>query len=412
MLLMKLTGNCVIAQSGGPTAVINASLCGVIQKAMQTEEITAIYGSLNGILGIINNNLIDLSKEDPFEIELLKTTPSSILGSCRYKLKPPGESEDYQKILNTFKTHNIRYFFYIGGNDSMDTADKLNKFINDSGHDIRIIGIPKTIDNDLVGTDHCPGFGSAAKYISTTVSEIYRDTVVYPTSQITIVEIMGRNAGWLTASSALANLSGQGPDLIYLPEAPFSLDKFHNDVASIHKEKGKVLICASEGIRDSNGSYIAQLETAQSHDAFGHAQLGGVGNVLKALISDIDKRIKVIELGIMQRSAAHIASATDIDEALKAGEHALASAIEGKSGFMVSLVRKYENSYQCSYGLTPLSSVANHEHKIPINWINEKANGVTKEIVEYIKPLIKGKNEIFEDDNGLIRFAKLNKFLI
>lgn len=408
----KLVGNCVVAQSGGPTAVINASLYGVIQAAIKTKEITGVYGSLYGILGIINDNLIDLMKENPFEIELLKTTPSSILGSCRYKLKSPGEGEDYQKILNTFKKHNIRYFFYIGGNDSMDTADKLNKFINEAGHEIRIIGIPKTIDNDLEGTDHCPGFGSAAKYIATTLTEIYRDATVYSSNQITIVEIMGRNAGWLTASSAIANLVGEGPDLIYLPEVPFCPEKFHEDVAKVYNEKGNVIICVSEGIKDVNGKYIAQMESFKNHDAFGHAQLGGVGNVLKSLLLDINKRIKVIELGILQRSAAHIASATDVNEAFKAGEKALEFASKGYSGYMVSLIRKSQDPYICDYGLTPLNFVANKEKTIPLEWINDEKNGVKQDVIDYIVPLIKGKTDFHENDYGIPRFSKFKKVLV
>ena len=409
---MSLVGNCVIAQSGGPTAVINASLCGVIQKALNSPEITGVYGSLYGILGIIKDNLIDLGNESPLEIECLKGTPSSALGSCRYKLKPLGESEDYQKILDTFKKYNIRYFFYIGGNDSMDTADKLNKFLNDSGHEIRVIGIPKTVDNDLVGTDHCPGFGSAAKYISTVVSEIYLDANVYTSSQITIVEIMGRNAGWLTASSALANLTGQGPDLIYLPEAPFFIDKFREDVARLHKERGNVIICASEGIKDKEGKYIAEMEGSQCHDAFGHAQLGGVGQTLKAILSDIEKRVKVIELNIMQRSASHIASGTDVQEAYEVGANALVSALQGKSGYMSSIICESRKPYGISYGLTPLSSIANEEKQIPLNWINEAGNGVKQEVIDYILPLVKGRAEIQEDENGLARFVKLKKIKI
>lgn len=406
---MKLTGNCVIAQSGGPTAVINASLCGIIQKAIRTKEITGIYGAVNGILGIINDNMIDLGKENPYEIELLKTTPSSILGSCRYKLKPPGEGEDYEKILKTFKKHNIRFFFYIGGNDSMDTADKLNRFINEAGHEVYIIGVPKTIDNDLAGTDHCPGYGSAAKYISTTLTEIYRDANIYPTSQITIVEIMGRNAGWLTASSALASLVGHGPDLIYLPEVPFSPEKFREDVISIHKEKGNVIICTSEGLKDANGRYIAQLETVASNDAFGHAQLGGVGNALRSFVSDVDKRIKVIDLSIMQRSSAHIASATDMEEAFKVGEKALQFGVQVNSGYMVSIIRENQTPYVCSFGLTPLSQVANKENHVPLNWINKQGNGVTQEAIDYMLPLIKGRVGLHEDDNGLPRFANLKR---
>jgi 6-phosphofructokinase 1 len=404
---MSLIRNCIIAQSGGPTAVINSSLAGVIQRAIDAKEIGQIFGAKHGILGIIDDQLIDLSNQKLENIELLKITPSSFLGSCRYKLKEPGEGQDYQKILDTFIKHNIGYFFYIGGNDSMDTADKLSKYIKESGYEIKIIGIPKTVDNDLVGTDHCPGFGSAAKYIATTVAEIYQDANVYPTNQITIIEIMGRNAGWLTASSVLADLIGKGPDLIYLPEISFSIEKFKEDVARIHSQKGNVIICASEGIKDSGGNYIAQMETAKGHDAFGHAQLGGVGNALKSLALDIEKRVKVIELSLMQRSASHIASETDINEAFQVGQYAVKSALQGKSDSMVCIVRQSQKPYAVDYTLTPLCEIANHEKKIPLDWINEEQNGVNQKVIDYILPLIQGLPELQFEENGLPKYAKI-----
>lgn len=402
---MSLVGNCIVAQSGGPTSVINSSLCGVIQEALKHKEITGVYGARNGILGIINDNLVDLGKEESVEVELLKNTPSSILGSCRYKLKAPGEGEDYDKILATFKKYNIRYFFYIGGNDSMDTADKLNKFINDSGHEIKIIGIPKTIDNDLVETDHCPGFGSAAKYISTSLAEIYKDATVYPSDQITIIEIMGRNAGWLTAASAVPTLTGEGPDLVYVPEVPFHYDHFKEEVARIQSKKGDVVICASEGIKDVNGIYVAQNETLQCHDSFGHAQLGGVAGALKSMISNLGKKIRTIEFSLLQRCSAHIASATDVEEAYQVGVKAIQAAAEGKSGYMVTILREKQEPYVAGYGLAPLSNIANHEKKIPREWINDEGHGVKREVLDYITPLIKGKNEYKEDNLGLPRFA-------
>lgn len=404
---MSLVGNCVVAQSGGPTSVINSSLCGVVQEALKHKEITGVYGARNGILGLINDNLVDLGKEDSAEIELLKNTPSSILGSCRYKLKAPGEGEDYDKILTTFKKYNIRYFFYIGGNDSMDTADKLNKFINDSGHEINIIGIPKTIDNDLVETDHCPGFGSAAKYIATSLSEIYKDATVYPSDQITIVEIMGRNAGWLTAASAIPSLYGEGPDLIYLPEVPFHYDSFKEHVMSIQQKKGDVIICASEGIRDTNGIYVAQNETLQGHDSFGHTQLGGVAGALKSIVSNMGKKIRTIEFSLLQRCAAHVASATDVEEAYNVGVKALQSAVEGKSGYMVTILREKQEPYTAGYGLAPLSNIANHEKKIPREWINEEGHGVKQEVLDYIIPLTRGNHEFKETEFGTPRTAKL-----
>jgi len=404
---MLLEGNCVVAQSGGPTAVINASLNGVICEALRTQCIKNVYGALNGVVGIINDNLVDLSQEKISDIELLKNTPSSALGSCRHKLGDIETDPDFEKILNTFKKHNIRYFFYIGGNDSMDTADKLCKFFKRASYGIRVIGIPKTVDNDLFGTDHCPGFGSAAKYISTTVAEIQRDVTVYPAGQITIVEIMGRNAGWLTASSALANLAGSGPDLVCLPEVAFSSERFYKKVKDIHARTGKVLVCVSEGVKDKNGQYVSLTEGNSDRDAFGHARLGGVGAALKYLLSDIEQKIKVVELNVLQRSASHITSLTDLTSAVGVGKHAVHSASNGMSGSMVSIVRKVEPSTSFEFDLIPLSHVANKEKNIPAEWILEDGWGVTSNALDYMLPLIRGRGPFLEDRHGLVQMANL-----
>ena len=278
-----LKGACIIGQSGGPTSVINASAYGAIKTALECSDITAVYGALNGIKGVLNDNLIDMSKEDPEELALMKTTPSSALGSCRYKLKDPDvDDTDYKRILEIFKKYNVRYFFYNGGNDSMDTCNKISKFMLKNGYECRVMGIPKTIDNDLAGTDHCPGYASAAKYIATSLMEIYHDARVYDTGMITIVEIMGRNAGWLTASASLASLKGNGPDLIYCPENDFNLDAAVEKIKTIYEKQGKCIVAVSEGIKDKNGKYISEYgnDLSNAKDGFGHAQLGGLAAYL------------------------------------------------------------------------------------------------------------------------------------
>ncbi|HPT89912.1 MAG TPA: 6-phosphofructokinase, partial [Bacilli bacterium] len=342
-------------------------------------------------------------------------TPSSAFGSVRYKLKDPNvDDTDYRRILEVFKKYNIRYFFYNGGNDSMDTCNKVSKFLQKAGYDCKIIGVPKTIDNDLYGTDHCPGFGSAARYVATTMMELYQDTHVYNTGLVTVVEIMGRNAGWLTAASALANLKGCGPDLIYLPEVPFDLDEFVEDVKRVASQKqGKVIVAISEGIKDKDGKYISEYATSLSRDSFGHAQLGGLAAFLANVINQkLNVKVRPIEFSLLQRCAAHIASKRDVEEAFMAGKMAVKYATSGYTDKMVCFVRDESSSdYKISYELLDLEKVANVEKKLPLEWIDIKNRNVTNEVIDYILPLIQGELDYpFED--GLPRFARLRKVLV
>ena len=317
--MSELKGAAIFGQSGGPTAVINASAAGVFQEALRQEAITAVYGAAHGIRGILEEKFYDIGKEDPYELELLKTTPSSALGSVRYKLKDADEDEtDYKRLLEVFKKYNIRYFFYNGGNDSMDTCNKVSKYMQKVGYECRVMGVPKTIDNDLWGTDHCPGYGSAARYIATSIMEVYQDAHVYDQGQITVLEIMGRNAGWLTAASALAKHAGYGPDLIYLPELPFDMEKFLDEVNDLYKKQKNVIIAVSEGIKDKDGKYISEYGAELAYkDSFGHVQLGGLANTLVNFLREkTDAKIRGIEFSLLQRCAAHLGSKTDVDEAV------------------------------------------------------------------------------------------------
>ena len=353
----KLIGSAIFGQSGGPTSVINSSAYGVIRTALDSDEITNVYGAENGIICVLNDRLFDMSKEDADELLLLVNTPSSELGSCRYKIADPDEDDtDYKKILKVFKKYNVRYFFYNGGNDSMDTCNKIYRYMKKVGYECRVIGVPKTIDNDLSGTDHCPGYGSAAKYIATSCMEVSKDNKVYTTDNITVMEIMGRHAGWLTAASVLASEKGEGPDLIYLPETDFDLDQFFDDVQKVHEKKGDVFIAVSEGIHYDNGRFVAEVQTSTT-DGFGHAQLGGVANYLGGLLkARTGIKTRAIELSLLQRSAAHMASKTDIEEAIEAGKFAVKSALAGKTGKMVAFERDPEStSYKCKMILVPLS---------------------------------------------------------
>jgi len=402
----KLIGACVFGQSGGPTSVINASAYGVIRTALDAPEITNVYGMAHGIVGVLNDNLYDLGKEDADELALLMNTPSSDLGSCRYKLN---DEKDFQRIHEVFQKHNIRYFFYNGGNDSMDTCNKVSQYMAKVGYECRVIGVPKTIDNDLVGTDHCPGFGSAAKYIATTVAEVYKDAHVYDTGMVTIIEIMGRHAGWLTGASALAGLSGSPPDLIYLPELPFDMDKFFSDVEAVYKARNKCLVAISEGASFADGRFITEAEASVT-DGFGHAQLGGAAAMLAALVKDkFGAKVRGVELSLLQRCAAHIASQTDIDEAFLAGKSAVKAALSGDTGKMVAFTRETQNgAYHCGIALQPLTICANAEKKVPREWINEAGTGVNQEFIDYVLPLIQGENSR-KIENGLPRFARLKK---
>ncbi|MBO7730807.1 MAG: 6-phosphofructokinase [Lachnospiraceae bacterium] len=408
----KLIGSAIFGQSGGPTSVINSSAYGVIRTALDSDEITNVYGAENGIIGVLNDRLFDMSKEDADELLLLVNTPSSELGSCRYKIADPDEDDtDYKKILKVFKKYNVRYFFYNGGNDSMDTCNKIYRYMKKVGYECRVIGVPKTIDNDLSGTDHCPGYGSAAKYIATSCMEVSKDNKVYTTDNITVMEIMGRHAGWLTAASVLASDKGEGPDLIYLPETDFDLDQFFDDVQKVHEKKGDVFIAVSEGIHYDNGRFVAEVQTSTT-DGFGHAQLGGVANYLGGLLkARTGIKTRAIELSLLQRSAAHMASKTDIEEAIEAGKFAVKSALAGKTGRMVAFERDPDStSYKCKMILVPLSEAANAEKKVPREWINKRGNFVNKEFLDYALPLIQGEPVRYFEDS-LPRYARLKKVI-
>lgn len=387
--------NCIIAQSGGPTSVINSSVVGLVKKNNEINLYDNVYAGLNGVQGILMNQLINLSDLSDSDLETFKYTPSSGLGSCRYKLKDYKEDDsDYVKLINILHELKINAFFYVGGNDSMDTISKLNRYSKEKGiKDIVFIGIPKTIDNDLMHTDHTPGFGSAAKFISTSILETYLDSTVYINNGIFIVETMGRDTGWLTAAASLAEVNGvKCADLIYVPERAFDKDLFLEDVKKIYDEKNHVYIVVSEGIKNADGSFAATSDIGSSHDNFGHAQLGGAGNYLKSLIigSNITSRVKVLELGVLQRCAMHIASQTDIDEACMAGEKALEYSKDiNNSGSMVAFKRENNDSYKCTTFLVKSDEVANKVKYLPDNWINERGNFVTTECLDYIKPLIK-----------------------
>ena len=408
----KLIGSCIFGQSGGPTAVINASAYGVIRAALDAEEITKVYGAAHGIRGVLDDKLYVMDEEDPAELKLLLNTPSSELGSCRYKIADPEKDDtDYKRILEIFKKYNVRYFFYNGGNDSMDTCNKISRYMESVGYECRVMGVPKTIDNDLFGTDHCPGFASAAKYIATSCMEINKDARVYDNGMITVVEIMGRHAGWLAASAALATEFGSGPDLIYLPELDFDMDRFIADVERIYAANGKVLVAVSEGIHYADGSFVSEAKTSAT-DGFGHAQLGGLATMLAEILKErTGAKVRGIELSLLQRCGAHLASKTDIDEAFGAGQEAVRQAVAGTTGKMVAFEREYiDGKYHCKMVLLPLSSVANFEKKVPVEWINAEGNGLKHEFIDYVLPLIQGEPEL-PLENSLPRYARLKKVL-
>ena len=408
--MSKLVGAALLGQSGGPTSVINASAAGVFIEALGQENITNVYGAIHGIKGILNEDFYDIGQEDMDELLRLKNTPSSAIGSVRFKLKDPNvDASEYERLLEVFQKYNIRYFFYNGGNDSMDTCNKISKFFKDHDFECRVIGVPKTIDNDLNVTDHSPGYGSAAKYVATSLMELYHDATVYDTKMITIVEIMGRNAGWLTAASALAQSKGQGPDLIYLPELPFDLDDFYTQVLDVLNTKGKVIVAVSEGIKTKEGKYIPEIYTDLKRDAFGHAQLGGTAQVLaQELERRTNVKVRAIEFSLLQRSAAHLASKVDVEEAFNAGKEAVKAAISGKTDFMVGFKRLSSKPYQMEYVLIPLAEAANTEQKVPLEWILPHGKGMTQEYIDYALPLIQGDCKA-ELEDGLPRFAKLKK---
>ena len=373
---------------------------------------TQVLGAEHGIMGVLNDRLFDMGQEDPEELRLLKYTPSSALGSCRYKIADPElDDTDYKRILEVFKKHDVRYFFYNGGNDSMDTCNKINQYMQSVGYECRVMGVPKTIDNDLFGTDHCPGYASAAKYIATSIMEVYQDAHVYDKGMIVVVEIMGRHAGWLAAASALASEYGAGPDLIYLPETDFSMPKFIEDVKKVYNATGNCIVAVSEGIHYEDGGFVSEAKVA-ANDGFGHAQLGGLATILaEVLKEETGAKVRGIELNLLQRCAAHLASETDIEESYMAGKVAVENAVNGINGRMIGFERGIQNGkYACRTKLVPLVEVANVEKKIPREWINEEGNGVNHQFIEYALPLIQGEPELPKQDS-LPRFVKLKKVL-
>ena len=409
--MAELKGSCIIGQSGGPTAVINASAQGVIETALKAGAITRVFGAAHGIKGVLDDKLYDMDQEDLAELALLKYTPSSALGSCRYKLADPDvDDTDYRRILEIFKKYDVRYFFYNGGNDSMDTCNKISKYMQKVGYECRIMGVPKTIDNDLNGTDHCPGFASAAKYIATSCMEVWQDAHVYDTGMVTIVEIMGRHAGWLAGSSALATWAGFGPDLIYLPETDFDMDSFIADVKGVYEKTGKCMVAVSEGIHYADGTFVSEAETSAT-DGFGHAQLGGLASMLAENVKEATgAKVRGIELSLLQRCASHDASKTDIDEAYMAGKAAVEAAVSGITDKMVAFKCTREGGYKCEIALQPLDIVANFEKKVPREWINEAGNGIERPFIDYVLPLIQGDANA-PQEYALPRFAKLRKII-
>ena len=405
--------NAIVAQSGGPTAVINSSACGVVQEAMKSGKIGQVIGASNGILGVLKEELFDISVEKRETIEALKQTPAAAIGSCRHKLKSLEDSKaDFERILDVFKAHNIRYFFYAGGNDSMDTADKVNKLAADAGYELVCMGVPKTVDNDLAFTDHCPGYPSVAKYVATCAMEAGRDTeALYTADTCTILEVMGRNAGWIAAATGLAaRCPEDAPHLVYMPEAAFSFDKFVGDVKEVLKELGRVFIVAGEGLKDKDGNYVTADTGAFSKDSFGHVQLGGVADMLKAVIEkEVGIKARFNKLGTNQRSAMHFASLTDIDEAYMCGQMAVRYAMEGENGKMVTLVREKGKKYKCTTGLAELRDVANGEKKVPREYINDKGNHITDAMRDYVRPLVQGEAPITVDKDGLPVFMRFER---
>ncbi len=401
----------MFCQSGGPTAVINSSAAGVFIEALKQENITEVYGAEHGVLGILQEKFYDISKEDMNELKLLRHTPSSALGSSRYKLKDYTEDDtDYRRLLEVFRKYDIRFFFYNGGNDSMDTCNKISKYMEDRGYDVNVIGVPKTIDNDLYGTDHCPGFASAAKYIATTVMECNLDAKVYNFGLVCIIEVMGRNAGWLAASAALAGRSGLGADLIYLPEVPFDVDRFVNDVFNVcERNEGKCIAVVAEGLKRADGTYVGDFKAGQ-HDHFGHAAMGGLAALLGSIVKErLGVKVRPIELSLLQRCATHLASAIDVDEAYQAGVHAVRAAVAGETDKMVVFERDYSaDTYVCNPALVSLEHAANAERKVPAEWIIDGGKYISDEFVEYALPLIQGDVKV-PHENGLPRFAKLKK---
>ena len=403
--MKQLFGNAVVGQSGGPTAAINATLAGVIRGVKKSTCIQTLYGMRNGVEGLMREDLIDLSAyfEGEKKLELLVNTPAAALGSCRKKLPTMGDDDAfYETLISIFQKYNIRYFFYIGGNDSMDTVAKLSEYTRAHSYEMIILGIPKTIDNDLVGTDHTPGFGSAAKYIAVTTQEIIRDCAVYQVPAVTIIEIMGRDAGWLTAASAIGRVvNGIEPDLVYLPERVFDMQKFFFDVRVALAKHPNVVVAVSEGIRFADGRYVGEGTQTGVKDAFGHAYLAGTGKALElAIKSEIGCKVRSIELNLPQRCAAHLASKDDLTESVMLGEAAVTAAEEGVTREMMTIERLPCENYSVEFWHRDVSEIANKIRYVDDAFINDKGNHVTDECCRYLLPLIQGEVKC-KYENGL-----------
>jgi ATP-dependent phosphofructokinase / diphosphate-dependent phosphofructokinase len=412
--MAELVGNVLVAQSGGPTAVINASVAGVIQEAGKHEFIEEIYGGLNGILGMLNEELIDISEEKARTIEGLKHTPAAALGTCRYKIdfkkRPEQAARDMDRLFEVFKAHNIRYFFYAGGNDSQDTANKIHEQAIQRGYELRVIGVPKTIDNDLPHTDHCPGYGSVVKYNGATVMEVAADVCSMATDDgaCCLVEVMGRAAGWIAAGTVLAKRSpGDAPHIILLPEIPLDEAGFLAKVKETIAEHKYCVVVVGEGLKNAAGEEIAADNSRL--DAFGHPVLSGAAEHLAELVqAKLGTKTRTVKLGYAQRAAEHFASAIDSLEATACGEAAVRAAIEGKSGFMVKIVRLQSSPYKWTTGLQPLETIANIEHLVPREWISEDGFLPNEKFIEYARPLIEGEVKV-PMEGGLPKYATLEK---
>lgn len=406
---MKMKKNLIVGQSGGPTAVINGSLCGVIREGKrQSDSIGHLYGMINGIEGFLNGRVLDIKTEiSETELNLIHTTPGAYLGSCRYKLPEDFNDPVYKALFQKFEEYDIGYFFYIGGNDSMDTVSKLSRYASQIGSDIRFIGIPKTIDNDLIHTDHTPGFGSAAKYVASTVREIAVDASVYDNKKsVTIVEIMGRHAGWLTAASALARkFKGDNPVLIYLPETSFDPDAFIEKVRQNLETVSNLIVCISEGINDGKGTFICELSSEVGVDTFGHKMLTGSGKYLENLVKEkLGVKVRSVELNVSQRCSSSMLSKTDLDEAEEAGAFAVLKALEGQTGKMITFIRTGNEPYTITCSTADVNDICNQEKAVPLSWITENGCDVTDEFISYARPLIQGQVDVPMED-GLPRFA-------
>ena len=403
--------NIIVGQSGGPTAVINGSLYGVVTEGLaHPDKISHVYGMINGIEGFLNDRIMDMNAlAENRELEFVRTTPGAYLGSCRYKLPEDLTDPVYPELFRRFEEKNIGYFFYIGGNDSMDTVSKLSRYAEHIGSSIRVIGEPKTIDNDLVHTDHTPGFGSAAKYVASTVREITTDANVYEKKSVTIIEIMGRHAGWLTAASALARkYDGDNPLFIYLPEVAFDQDVFLKDLEKAFEKNCNLIVCVSEGIHDADGTFICEYDSSVGTDTFGHKMLAGCGKYLENLVrSRLGVKARSVELNVSQRCSASLISATDQKEAITAGKFGVQAALNGETGKMVSFIRQTdsEGNYQMVCGLEDVNAICNEEKTVPLTWITSDGHDVTEDFIRYARPLIQGNIEVPLGEDGLPKFV-------